>query len=103
MKGEITMSTFIVLMKLTDQGAKAIKDAPARLEAGIKGWESMGGKNLGFYLTMGEYDYIAIGEAPSDEAAAAFALSLGALGNVHTVTLKAFPREKIASLVKMLP
>ena len=97
------MSTFIILMKLTDQGAKAIKDAPARIEAGIKGWEGMGGKMLGFYVTMGEYDYIAFGEAPSDEVAAAFVLSLGALGNTHTITLKAFPRDQFAKIVKMLP
>jgi len=97
------MSTFIILMKLTDQGAKAIKDSPARIEAGVKGWESMGGKMLGFYVTMGDYDYIAVGEAPSDEVAAAFVLSLGALGNVHTTTLKAFPSEQFANIVKMLP
>ena len=97
------MSTFVIMMKLTDQGAKAIKDAPARIEAGIKGWESMGGKILGFYVTMGDYDYVTIGEAPSDEAAAAFVLSLGALGNVHTTTLKAFPPEQFAKIVKMLP
>jgi uncharacterized protein with GYD domain len=97
------MSTFIILMKLTDQGAKAIKEAPARIEAGIKGWESMGGKMLDFYITMGEYDYVAVGDAPSDEAAAAFVLSLGALGNVHTSTMKAFPREQFANIVKKLP
>jgi len=97
------MSTFIILMKLTDQGAKAIKDSPARIEAGVKDWESMGGKMLGFYVTMGDYDYIAVGEAPSDEVAAAFVLSLGALGNVHTTTLKAFPSEQFANIVKMLP
>ena len=34
----------------------------------------MGGKLIGFYLTMGEYDYVAIGEAPNDEAAMTFAL-----------------------------
>lgn len=97
------MSTFIILMKLTDQGAKAIKDAPARIEAGIKGWEGMGGKILGFYITMGEYDYVTVGEAPSDEVAAAFVLALAALGNVHTTTLKAFTKEQFASIVKMLP
>ena len=97
------MSTFIILMKLTDQGAKAIKDAPARIAAGIKGMEAMGGKLLGFYVTMGEYDYISVAEAPSDEVVAAFLLGLGALGNVHTTTLKAFTPEQFASLVKMLP
>ena len=97
------MSTFIILMKLTDQGAKAIKEAPARIEAGIKGWESMGGKMLDFYITMGEYDYVAVGDAPSDEAAAAFVVSLGALCNVHTSSMKAFTRVQFANIVKKLP
>ena len=34
----------IILMKLTDQGMKNIKEAPERIQAGIKGYEAMGGK-----------------------------------------------------------
>jgi uncharacterized protein with GYD domain len=30
----------------------------------------MGGKLIGFYLTMGEYEYVGLGEAPSDEVTA---------------------------------
>jgi uncharacterized protein with GYD domain len=97
------MSTFVTLYKLTDQGAKTIKDAPARVAAAMKALEAMGGKLVGFYVTMGEYDYIGIGEAPNDEVAAAFALALGAQGNVHTTTLRAFTVEQFASIVKMLP
>jgi uncharacterized protein with GYD domain len=63
----------------------------------------MGGKVLGFYLTMGEYDYVSIGEAPSDEVVATFALALGALGNVRTTNLKAFSAEEFAEIVKKLP
>ena len=36
------MPIYINLLKLTDQGAKAIKDAPGRIEAGIKAFEKMG-------------------------------------------------------------
>ena len=97
------MPHFINLMKLTDQGAKTIKDAPARLEAGIKAFEKMGGKMIGFYVVMGEYDYVAIGEAPSDEVAMTFALALSSLGNVRTMGLKAFTREEFAAMVKKLP
>jgi uncharacterized protein with GYD domain len=97
------MPTYILLMKLTDQGVKAIKDAPKRVEEGIKGFEAMGGKMLGFYLTTGEYDYVSIGEAPSDEAAVAFALALGSKGNVRTTSLKAFTKEEFAGMVKKLP
>ena len=63
------MPIYINLLKLTDQGAKAIKDAPGRIEAGIKAFEKMGGRLIGFYVVTGEYDYIIIGEATSDEVA----------------------------------
>jgi uncharacterized protein with GYD domain len=97
------MPSYILLMKLTDQGVKAIKDAPARIEAGIKGWEAMGGKVKGFYVLMGEYDYAAFAEAPSDEVATVFAMALSSLGNVRTTTIRAFTVEEFAGLVKKLP
>ena len=74
------MSTYVTMMKLTDQGAKSIKEAPDRLQAGIKAWEGMGGKVLGVYATMGEYDYVTIGEAPNDEVMMAFRMAISALG-----------------------
>ena len=97
------MPTYITLYKLTDQGIKNIKDAPARVEEAVKGLESMGGKLIGFYATFGEYDYVAIGEIPSDELAMAFALALGSRGNVRTTSLKAFNREEFNEIVKKLP
>ena len=53
------MHTYIVLMKLTDQGIRSVKDAPDRIEAAINSLEAVGGKLNGFYATQGEYDYIA--------------------------------------------
>jgi uncharacterized protein with GYD domain len=97
------MPKYIVLMSLTGQGIKEIKDAPKRIEEGIKGAEAMGGKVLDFYLTMGDYDYVTIGDFPNDETAAAFLLSLGSLGNVKTKTLKAFTTEEFAAIVKKMP
>jgi len=90
-------------MKLTEQGIKDIKNAPRRIEEGIKGFEAMGGKVTDFYSVMGEYDYVAITEAPSDEVAMTFLLALGSLGNIRTTTLKAFTREEFAQMVKKLP
>jgi len=97
------MSRAIVLMKLTEQGVKDVKNAPQRIEQGFKGFEAMGGKVLDFYTVMGEYDYVAIAEAPSDEVAMAFLLALGSLGNVRTTTLKAFTKEEFANIVKKIP
>ena len=97
------MSTYILLMSLTEQGIKSIKDAPARIEQGVKAFEAMGGKVIGFYTVMGQYDYVAIGEAPSDEVVMTFLLGLGALGNVRTTTLRAFTTEELAGFVSKLP
>jgi uncharacterized protein with GYD domain len=99
-KGE--MSTYISLMKLTEQGAKDIKEAPARLENAIKLLESLGGKLVDFFVVMGEYDYIGIAEAPNDEVAVTFLLYLGAAGNVRTTTLKAFKLEEFVQIVKKM-
>jgi uncharacterized protein with GYD domain len=97
------MNTYILLMKLTDQGIKTVKDAPKRAEAGIKAYEKMGGKVLGFYAALGEYDYVSIGEAPNDEVATAFSLALGSLGNVRTTSLRAFTLKEFTEIVKKVP
>jgi uncharacterized protein with GYD domain len=97
------MPTYIGLYKLTDQGIKDIKSAPGRVEEAIKGAQAMGGKVLGVYIVTGEYDYVTIGEFPSDEVAMTFALTLGSRGNVRTTTVKAFTKEEFAGIVKKLP
>ena len=97
------MPTYISLMKLTDQGVRGIKDAPDRIEEGIKKLEAVGGKLLGFYVVMGEYDYVGIAEAPSDEVAMTYMMGLSSGGNVRTTTLMAFTKEQLAEMVKRLP
>ena len=93
----------MLLMKLTEQGVKDIKNAPQRIEQAIKTLEKMGGKVIGFYAVTGEYDYIAIGEAPNEEVGMAFVMGLSALGNVRTTTCKAFTKEEFAEILKKLP
>jgi len=97
------MPTYITLMNLTDQGIRNIKDAPKRTEAAIKAIEAAGGKVIGSYATMGQYDYVWIIEGPSDEAAMLQLLSTGMKGNVRTTTLKAFTKEEFAEIIKKLP
>jgi len=97
------MPNYVTLMKLTDQGIKAIKDAPGRVETAKKAIEKMGGKLLNLYIVMGEYDYVGITEFPSDEVATTFALALSSLGNLTTTTLRAFTMEEFAAMVKKLP
>ena len=96
------MTSYIVLMNWTEQGAKNVRDSPKRLDAARKQLGDMGGSFKAFYLTMGEYDMVAVVEAPDDAVLARFSLMLAAAGNIWTQTLKAFRefayREIISSL-----
>src|SRR5271157_3742146 len=101
-RGRSTVPTYIMLANWTDQGAQKAKESPRRFDTAKKALADMGGEFKGLYMTMGDYDLIAIYEAPDDAVAARFTLVLGMLGTVRTKTLKAFPeaayREIIASL-----
>lgn len=96
------MTTYIMLANWTDQGIRNVRESPKRLDAARAALKDMGGDFQTLFMTMGEYDLIAVYEAPDDAVAARFALLLGGLGNIRTRTLKAFPerayREIIGSL-----
>ena len=46
-----------------------------------------------FHLTIGPYDAVIMLDAPDDETAARYMLTLGSAGNVRTTTLKALPED----------
>ncbi len=94
------MATYVTLFKWTEQGLKTIKDAAARFDASKKIVQAMGGKVLGIYVTMGEYDIVAVTEGPNDEMAAAVALSIASKGNAATTTMRAFTESEFAKIVK---
>ena len=93
------MPHLVMLLRYTQQGIAKIKESPARLDAAKKAAEQVGGKIHAWYLTMGQYDAVLITEFPNDEAGAKFALSVGALGNVTTETLKAFTETEYRKIV----
>jgi uncharacterized protein with GYD domain len=96
------MPTYIALTNWTDQGARAIGDSPARLDAAKKMLGDMGGQVRAFYMTMGEHDMVLIYEAPDDAVAARFTLMLAKAGNVRTKTLKAFPEQAYREVINSL-
>ncbi len=95
------MPTYIVLGKLTDQGAKNVRDLPQQMEQNRAGAEKLGLK-LGWYMTQGAYDVVVIVEAPDDEAMAAQVLNVAGRGNAHTETLRAFTPEETKAIIQKL-
>lgn len=88
------MPSYIMLAKFTDQGIRNIKESPKRQEAFRNLCEKAGVKVKDVYRTMGRYDVVAVLEAPDDVTLSAVLYSLGALGNLHTETLRAFTRQE---------
>jgi uncharacterized protein with GYD domain len=96
------MTTYIMLANWTDQGVQHVKDSPRRLDLAKKALKDMDGEFKSFFLTMGDYDIVAVYEAPDDAVAARFNLQLGMLGNIRTHTLKAFPETAYREIIKSL-
>ena len=96
------MTTYIMLVNYTDAGMRHIKDSPKRLDTAKSLLREMGGELKSFFMTMGEYDIVAIYEAPDDAVAARFSLLLGTAGNVRTKTLKAFPETAYREIIARL-
>jgi uncharacterized protein with GYD domain len=93
------MATYVSLMNFTDEGIRKIKDTPKRADA-FKDMAKKGGATVkDVFWTLGEYDVVAIVEAPDDVSMTALGLSSGALGNVRTQTLRAFTQGEIKTIV----
>ena len=84
------MATFITTIKFTQQGIKEIDETTKRATAMKAAAKKMGVKLTDIYWTLGDHDGVLIFEAPDDETATTLLLHLGALGNVHTTTVRAF-------------
>jgi uncharacterized protein with GYD domain len=97
------MPAYITLVRFTQRGVDSIKESPSRLEAAKKAFEAAGGKMTSFYLTIGQYDAVAIVELPGDEALAKVALALASQGSVRTETLRAFKEDEYRRIIGSLP
>jgi uncharacterized protein with GYD domain len=99
---ECEMATFISLINFTDQGIRDIKKSPGRAEHFKEVAGNLGVKLKETYWTVGNYDVVAVLEG-SEEAVTAALLTLGALGNVRTQTLRAFSAYEIGQVMDKMP
>ena len=94
------MSVYLMLTTLTDKGRNAIQEDPELLREINKEVEFMGVKILDQYALLGQYDFVNILEAPSNEAMAKLATRLSARGNFQTLTLTAITLDDLISTLK---
>jgi len=94
------VSTYVLLLNYTEEGMRNIKYLPDHASAIRQAVEAGGGRMPLIYLVMGQYDLMAIIEAPSDEACASISLAVCSAGNLRSNTMKVFGEEDFDALVK---
>ena len=97
------MPTYITLYRWTQQGIQNVKESPSRVDAARSALREIGAELKAIYLTMGQYDFVAVWEAPDDETAARATLALGSQGNVRSETLRAFGEDEYRKILGALP
>ncbi len=97
------MPTYIVLGNWTEQGARNIKGTIERAQAFQAAAEQAGVQVKGVWWTMGQYDFVAVVDAPDDETISAGLLAQAAQGNSRSQTLRAFDAETMARIVGKIP
>ncbi len=97
------MQTAITLFKFTDQGIRNVKDTVKRARASKEAVSAAGGRVIGIWWTLGQYDMVVIAEGPDDETAMRVLLATGMQGNLRSETLRAFSEEEMERIVQGLP
>ena len=94
------MPVYMMLTTLTDTGRKALQEGPEILRGFNKEVEFMGVKMLDQYALLGQYDFVNIVEAPSNEVVAKLATRLSAQGHFSTLTLAAITLDSLIETLK---
>ena len=94
------MPTFIRLASLTDQGAKNIENFPEMLAEAKEILAQHGASVLQAWVVLGEYDIIAVIEAPDAKTAAHISGLIAARGNFRAKTLAAIPIPEFSAAIK---
>ena len=80
------MPIYISRGRFTPEAVKGMLANPEnREEAVAKLFQSLGGRLIGWYLTFGRHDWLAIGEFPDEKAAASAVLAAAAGGSLSDI------------------
>ena len=88
------MPNYVVLTTLTDEGRKTLLHNPGRIREVNREIEQMGITLKAQFALLGQFDFLNVLEAESNEAITRMAVQLGSRGTVSTLTLPAIPTEE---------
>jgi uncharacterized protein with GYD domain len=103
-QGEPKMPSYIRLLRFSEQATKDLKQFRDRIAAAKKAYRDGGAELKQVFMVVGQYDLVAVVQAPNDETLAKIALAQSMLGVFRsTETMRAFTEEEIVNLVATLP
>ncbi len=94
------MPLYMMVSTLTDEGRKTIKNNPQRIEEVNREVENMGGCVIAQYAVLGQFDFISLVEAPSNDVISRISIELGSRGTIHVMTLPAIPVREFIDRAK---
>jgi uncharacterized protein with GYD domain len=97
------MPLFIMSASWTEQGIRAVKDAPKRSQAAKALAKKLGIDIKEIYLTSGDSDLVLILDSPSGDNIAKLAMAIGSQGNIRTKTSRAWTEAEFVKLISELP
>ena len=93
------MLRYLTLVNFRPQGIAQIGESPHRATAFHNSIEEAGGRVLGIYWTVGEFDGAVLFEVPDEETATALLLDLGRKSFVRTRTLRAWDAAEFEGIL----
>lgn len=96
------MPTYVAMYRFTDEGARNIRQTVERAQQTRAENEQRGFKVHALYWTQGEYDLVAIVDAPDEQAMMAGILNINAAGNVRSQTMRAYSEEEMRQIIQKM-
>ena len=87
------MPIYVMLTRLTSEGRKSLMNNPQRAFEVNKEVEEMGAKVITQYALLGNYDFVNIIQAQSNEVIARVASELGSRGTLEPITMAAITMQ----------
>ncbi|HEY3247829.1 MAG TPA: GYD domain-containing protein [bacterium] len=94
------MATYIMLSRLTEDGAETIRKNAGRIQEVNKELGGMGVKVTQQYAVLGAYDFVNIVEAPDLSTVMKASVALSSRGSVRIETLAAVTMDEFVKAVK---
>lgn len=83
------MNTYVLLSKLTADGARSVWAHPRRVHEVNEEIEELGCRVVSQFATLGPYDFVTIVQAPDNDTVLRMSAMLGSRGTIQILTMPA--------------